>query len=1137
LDNPIRHIRKPIATTAQLLTIIMVCCLVEAYAVTKTAISSGNFSSPTSWSPSGLPAAGDIVIIPNGKTITTDISFTAHKIQIQTGGRLNVENNKTITITGEVIVDGTMHVYEGDVVCPNTGTPVNLGAQGLLVWEPANKTATGATLFTNGIENLHPTSTLVINHWYNYSNTPLGSVITGSFGNLTISTLYNGMLFEWDQKNSFAVHPVLGTLTIDQGWVVLDKTGQLSQLNIGGIRLLNENSHLDIHSGVHTGNISLTAGSFENNGGTFNGVLNGTANFNMRITGNFQNKGDFRLLFNNGQSAVNSGNASLKVDGTFKHIEGDFRGLFNISSMQAGTVSIETGEAEIDGGVFIAHYAMHRSNGAVSMKTNGKLHIKANDANDLFRVAGLTSIGTNHCTIGSDWIINGELEINGHINSEITSSVSGGPEQVTVNGKTIIANGKTQFNMGSHPTILRFNGDMEVRGGNTYFSKSSGALDGIISGQLILNSGTVNIRGGNGTGLFQIQGSYTQSGGELNLFNNLSEAAIQTVSMAVNGTFAMIGGKFRFNTNPLSAASHELQLNGSNINFGSGGTITTETYANNPTYGTLVFGRTGITEVRFIDPAFVIQNTRQVIAAGATVALKQGKFICSSQNTPFMDALVVQGTLDLNDFRIGSNKKALHSGFTVADGGRLRIAHRDGLYGSSTYTAIDMQGNFQYALDRNSIVEYCGDNNQNISGIGEGTANNLQHKYGILEINKENGNAKLALSNVYVRNRLHLEEGFLELNQNNIQLETSGAGNAPITHNRGGIISESTSLSNQGQVVIKNIGQSTIEIPFASNNKQIHLFQFEAMTGSGDFMVSTVGTGAGNSPMPSGVSNLQLGSESNGASLMSDRWYYVKADGIAANMVLGYALEESPSNPDFQQANTSVMRWNGQSWNTVGMHVNQAGPAAGASAVNQFGYMVAALDPQRHVAGVLEFNGALKNNQVELQWTSRPNRMVEKYIAERSTDGVQFSMIMERTAVTDINNITLYSGTDTNPLIGKSYYRIREIGTDGIPRFTNKITIDNTVAGSSLLIGSVYPTTFNHEVDISFTSDGADEVTVSLISRDGKIVRTQKLQSASGENSIKLESLEGVASGVYFIRIQNGKSSDTRKIMKISSSL
>ncbi|MFM7055162.1 MAG: G8 domain-containing protein, partial [Bacteroidota bacterium] len=190
LRNSIKNTKPSILLLAGLLFSF------SSWAVTtKTALRSGNFSDPTLWSPNGIPSNGDNITIGNGRTVEIDINGIISVLDIQQGGRVNLSGNKKITVNTRIIVNGTLNVYEGDLICPNQSTPFSIGPQGLLVWDPADKSANGATLFINGEESFSATSTLVINHWHNYTNAPLGSFITGSFGNLTISTLFNGMLF------------------------------------------------------------------------------------------------------------------------------------------------------------------------------------------------------------------------------------------------------------------------------------------------------------------------------------------------------------------------------------------------------------------------------------------------------------------------------------------------------------------------------------------------------------------------------------------------------------------------------------------------------------------------------------------------------------------------------------------------------------------------------------------------------------------------------------------------------------------------------------------------------------------------------------------------------------------------------
>jgi hypothetical protein len=677
------------------------------------------------------------------------------------------------------------------------------------------------------------------------------------------------------------------------------------------------------------------------------------------------------------------------------------------------------------------------------------------------------------------------------------------------------------------------NGDLEVTGGSHWLCKTAGPLDGIISGNLQISNGTLNVRGSNGTGFVAINGSYNQLGGETILFNNLNEIATQNAELIINGAFNLQGGKIRFNNNPLASTGHILRLNGSMINMGNG-SIYTDFYGNNPNFGSLYFSRSGNAELNITSPTLNLQGVRQIISSATTLRLNQGKLICSSNTNPFNDALVVEGTLDVNENRIGSNKKSTYSGMMITAGGKLRLANTEGMYGTGNGTAIDMQGNFRYALDAASMVEYYGSKTQTVTGTGTGQAIGDHAQYGILKINKPNAIAKLEFSNVTVRKQLVLENGVLDLRQYNLQL--MGGNTACISSTLGSIISESTDLPNKGLVVVKNAGASEVQIPFSTGNGLTTRFTFEPTSGNGDLVVSTVHTSANNQPLPLGVSNLRIGNEQSAGALMADRWYHVTANGITAKVSIGNDITENWNHPDFMNLPGSLLRWDGAQWEENGSQTsNNTNTQTVSAQAIEYGYLVAGINPARYEAAVLEFKGELKNNQVELEWTSRPARQVDRYIAERSTDGIRFEPVFEKTAVSDTSVISRYTGVDQTPLPGTTYYRIREVGKDGTPRFTQKATINRGNMAGSIQISSNTPTTFNNSLEISFDSEGNEDITISVISRDGKTAIQKKTPATPGHNKFNIDNTEGLAAGIYFIRISNGKSSDTRKAIKTNS--
>lgn len=70
-------------------------------------------------------------------------------------------------------------------------------------------------------------------------------------------------------------------------------------------------------------------------------------------------------------------------------------------------------------------------------------------------------------------------------------------------------------------------------------------------------------------------------------------------------------------------------------------------------------------------------------------------------------------------------------------------------------------------------------------------------------------------------------------------------------------------------------------------------------------------------------------------------------------------------------------------------------------------------------------------NKVKLQWTSSSEVNVSHFIIERSSDGVHFSPIATVQAAGNSQSDINYSKEDTDPLSGKSYYRLKMVDIDG----------------------------------------------------------------------------------------------------------
>ena len=153
-------LRKPVLTVLLLLAMIL-SGMSSAMAVNRISVTSGNFATATTWSPSGIPSATDQLTIQNGHTIQVNTNCNAGILIINEGGKLQYTNGKKLTLNGGFLVYGTADIIEGDLEQTLQGATFKIGEKGIVTWQPFDNTLNGASLFTRSHENFHPTSTPV----------------------------------------------------------------------------------------------------------------------------------------------------------------------------------------------------------------------------------------------------------------------------------------------------------------------------------------------------------------------------------------------------------------------------------------------------------------------------------------------------------------------------------------------------------------------------------------------------------------------------------------------------------------------------------------------------------------------------------------------------------------------------------------------------------------------------------------------------------------------------------------------------------------------------------------------------------------------------------------------------------------
>lgn len=1110
-----------------ILFLLSVVITVMVNAAVKTTVGSGAWNSATTWSPAGIPASTDEVFIATGHTILINADATVKSVTVQQGAFLNWSTQKKLTLNGSFIVHGKADLTGGNIYQQLPQAIFEIGVSGTMIWNPSDNTIAGATLFTQSSENFLPTSSLVIKKWYSYSTVPLGQIVTGNFGNVTITTQTGNTLFAWNQKNQFETHKIIGTLTIDNGWVILDTTGAISNTTIGSIVMSNMNSFLDFHVGNHPSSFKIITNNITNTGGAINGIYNGNGNITLDVHGNFTNLGNVELIYNTGVQNIGNGNATLNVTGNYLQSAGDLRGVFNLSSTTAGSATLNFGTLTHTGGVIMAFYACNQSGLTNKIKVNGDAAITLNNAQDKFRVNGLTTLWGNYSKSISDFNVGGNLTLSGIAAAEFTSSGSVGVETNIIGGNLTISGITSNFNYGSHASTMSVGGKVNVTAGSVCLSKMPGDLAATITGDIIISGGTLSIKGAIGKADVILKKNFIQSGGNFFLHNNSSTPTPDVINVIVEGIFTQLNGIFNFDDNTTSAAAHVLTVKGNQFNVAGGGKITRAGNGTSTVFGIIQYAAQGVMSYARTGASQIIEQVKQIVLSGCNVDVTTGNFQLAS-HTSVNELLTIKsnGSLNMRSAQIVSNMQFAQSGFKAEAQGKIITANTNGFYNSQNTATVSSSNGMTFNLDEWSWIEYNGTGNQIV------TASTISNqKYGVLRINFQ-GTADVNYTqlsgDVAVRKQLILEKGELNLNGFNLVVESNAA--TAITKNNGYIKAEKISSS----VKIKNAQVGTVYvIPFAySSSKQIAV-QAKIISGNADVAFNTWHTTQDNKPFPSGIPSLTYNGNNVANTDAIDRWYYISGTGVKADITLSYLGIENTLEPAKQNNQLMILSWDGAVFKNIQVNGNGAVSNTATVEVKNVSlgnyWAIAAKQNSILQSAFNVFDATLEDKEVLLNWTFNNEQPGDIYSIERSEDGSAF------TELDDVNGTGLptYDYNDANPIEGISYYRVKQKTVSGTYTYSEIRQISNQLhATASLEIINVLPNPFSSTFNVEYNVGIKAVMQMSLVSSNGQEVFRESVQAEAGNNTWRFNQKNPLPVGTYILVITGNKSRVSKKLYK-----
>ncbi len=163
------------------------------------------------------------------------------------------------------------------------------------------------------------------------------------------------------------------------------------------------------------------------------------------------------------------------------------------------------------------------------------------------------------------------------------------------------------------------------------------------------------------------------------------------------------------------------------------------------------------------------------------------------------------------------------------------------------------------------------------------------------------------------------------------------------------------------------------------------------------------------------------------------------------------------------------------------------------------------------------FTAAKKGNTGALNWNTLQEINTNKFVVERSTDGINFSTIGTVAALGNSSTSKSYSFTDVTPLNGTDYYRLKHVDKDG--SFVYSAVRSLTFYGANSIV--IAPNPAKDVLNVT-VSNNTQLLNLYFVNAEGQTLRQYTMTDETQQLS-----LPQLSAGIYYLKIVNASGNVT----------
>ncbi len=179
---------------------------------------------------------------------------------------------------------------------------------------------------------------------------------------------------------------------------------------------------------------------------------------------------------------------------------------------------------------------------------------------------------------------------------------------------------------------------------------------------------------------------------------------------------------------------------------------------------------------------------------------------------------------------------------------------------------------------------------------------------------------------------------------------------------------------------------------------------------------------------------------------------------------------------------------------------------------------------------ISSFNGMYSNGVSHLDWKTSQEFNSDHFELQKSADGQNFNSIANIKSAGNSSVVKNYNYQDNTPNSGKFvYYRLKQIDINAKYTFSSVVKLALELNTSVV----VYPNPFKDDFTISFSASKTSIATLTLHNTTGQLVFSKTITVNKGNNSILINNLPSIKTGIYNMSVSNDELNFNSKLQKL----